>query len=364
MRRRAAIAAAAAAAIVAGLVVWLVARGDETAPQRPSGVRAYAAATDRGGRVFAAVERLEGHRWRTAIATANPAGGDLDPGFADLPVANPRGITVDAEDRILVAGDRVVDGRHRLAVARVTKDGQLDQSFGTGGVAAVSAGSADAVARAVVSLAGGGAVVVGDARDGDSHAVAIAYLGPSGRDPRVELVPGASAAGAALDRDGNLVVAGTGTRDGSAVLVRAGEGGRLQTTRARTDLTSTRWTAVAAAPDGGAVVVGSGRGAGARSLVAVQRFDAGGAPSSGSSALPAGAADAFGTAVAVARDGRVTVGGTGVQGDRPAAFVATLGSSAPPAAAGRGALVALLPGGGAVVNRWDGDGLRAALLRR
>jgi hypothetical protein len=366
MTTRGAVAAAVAVAIVVSVAGWLITRGDNGSREPGTAFRAYAADTDRGGRVFAAVERLDGGHWRAAVARADDAGRTLDPTFADVPLTNPRGVAVQSTGEVLVAGDRLVDGRRRMAVARVEPDGRLDRSFGANGVATIAAGSGDALARGVVGGAGKSAVVAGDARDGGHHVLAVAFLEPDGTGARVDLVPDASAAGAAIDRDGNAIFAGTDTRDGSAVLVRTGARQALTVTRAHTRLTSTAWRAVAAAPDGGAIVVGSGRGPDGRSLIAVQRFVPGGAPGA-VAPIPAGEGDAYGRGVVIAPDGRITVGGTGTQGGHPAAFATPLGGTAAvtpaPTLRGPGSLVALLPESTVLANRWDGNLQIAALLR-
>lgn len=366
MRRRRVLAGVACAAIAVALAAWLVGAGDHEDPAARAHVRAHAAATDRSGRAFVAVERLdEDGRWRTAIAReAGDRGGRLDPTFAaDVPVDNPRAIAVQAGGAMLVAGDRVVGGRRQLALARVNRDGSLDRRYGTNGVATVAAGSGDALARGLAVGARSGTVVVGDARAGDRHALAVAFFDRRGRRALVELVPDASAAGAAVDRNGSAIAGGTDTRDGSAVFVRVTPGPRLATTRARTTLTNVRWRAIAATPNGGAVLVGSGRGLRTRSLIAVQRFGPRGAPGQ-RDAFAAGDGDAFGTGVSVAPDRRVTVAGTGVRDDRPTTFVTTLESAARPSARGSGALVALLPESAILVSRWTGEVQTAVLMRR
>jgi hypothetical protein len=360
MRRRRAIAAVAAVAVFLGLGTWLVtADRDEGAPQPPT--RAYAATSDRDGHAYAAVERLQGGRWRAAVAREE--NGELDGAFGDdVPLENPRGIAVDSGGRVLVAGDRLTDGRRRLAVARFDHSGRLDRSFGRGGVATVAAGSGDAVAGGVVWSSRAGTVVVGDARDGDRHALAVATFPPAGGRARMLLVPDASAAGAALDRTDNAIVAGTDTRDGSAVLVRPADGAAPPVIRTRTRLTSASWRAVAVLPDGRLVVVGSGRDVDARSVIATQTFAPNGIPLAATT-VRAGDGDAFGAAVAADRGGGVIVGATGIRGDAPQAFVVHLGHGGAAEPRGPGRVVGVLPGGAVLVDRWDGRVQRGALLR-
>lgn len=351
MRRR---GAALLAVIAVAVAAFLLPRGpgDHAVPPRApdrAPTTARALAVDRDGRAWAAVERLEGGRWRSVLARGR-GDGSLDTRFAYLPLENAAGVAAAEDGTLLVAGDRLVAGRRELAVARVRPDGRVD------GVRTFAAGSGDVVARGIAVLPGGGYVVVGDARDGERSAIAAVRAGPGVR-ARVDLIAGATAAGVAVDPAGRPLVAGTAA-NGAALVARPGG----TVTRIPTDLTSATWRAVAATADGGAVVVGSGRGAGARSLIAVLRVDRSGALVDHQE-IAAGEGDAHGSGAAIEGDGRIVVGGTAVEGDSPVAVVATLGSSDPPVRRAAGRLVGLARGGLGLTTTWDGERQRASLAR-
>jgi hypothetical protein len=352
MRRRGAAVLAAAIAVVAAFLFLRSAPDRDAVPPRApddAATTAGALAVDAHGRAYAAIERLEGGRWRSVLARER-GDGSLDTRFAYLPLESPAGVAAAGDGTLLVAGDRVVAGRRELAVARVRPDGRVD------GVASFAAGTGGAVARGIAAVPGGGYVVVGDARDQGRSVIAAVRVDRGGR-PRVDLIPGASAAGVAIDPAGRPLIAGTAA-DGAAVLARPGG----DATRVPTGLTSATWRAVAATADGGAVVVGSGRGAGARSLIAVLRVDRSGALA-GHREIAAGEGDAHGSGVAVEADGGVLVGGTAVERDRPVAVVASLGSPDPPARRAAGRLVGLARGSLALTTTWDGERQRASLAR-
>jgi len=74
-----------------------------------------------------------------------------------------RAVAVDAKGRIVIAGTSERDGRQDFLVARYMPSGELDESFGDQGHATVGFGSEDSTAYAMVLQADGKLVVVGDA---------------------------------------------------------------------------------------------------------------------------------------------------------------------------------------------------------
>jgi hypothetical protein len=218
----------------------------------------------------------------------------------------------------------------------------------------------------------GRVVVAGDAREGDRNAMAVATLDAVGRALRTELIPGASAGGAAADASGRVLVAGTEVDTGALVVARIQPDGALDAgygnggaVRVPSSLTSATWSAIAARPDGGAVIVGSGRGPGARSLIATAVLGPD-ASLAGASAIEAGETDAFGSAVTALKDGTIVAAGTAVERDRPVAVTVPLrpdGSAAEAPvrrASGRLASIAQTV---VLTTIWDGRRPRAVLAR-
>ena len=360
MSRRAVIVGALAlAAVVVAIAVLLLVRGGE---EQRAGVstRARAIALGPDGAGFAAVERLDDGRWRSGVLRVG-AGGGLDDEFVEVGIHNPVAIALDRDGSALVAGDRVAGGRRVLAVARVARDGKPDARFGRGGVATVPAGGGDAVARGVAVGAGGAVVVAGDATRSKGPALAVARLDRAGGAPHVDLIDGATAGGAAAGRDGGVLVAGTDADDGALLARVPADGGAPKVSRARTRLTSARWTAVAPLADGGAVAIGSARGRDVRSVVTLQRFDRDGRATTGSG-TPAGDGDAYAAGAAVGGSGTIVVAANGVHGDGPAAFTFVLGSNAPPRQRGAGLAAGIAPTGALLTTRWDGVRQRAAFV--
>lgn len=352
MRTRTALIVAAVALVGAALALISRIGGEDAGGTTPT--RAISLDVDASGRAFAVLEQLHDGQWRPAVAHVRGS-ATLDTSAADLPLEHPAAVVAQSDQRLFVAGERVVDGRRRLAVTRIDSNGRVDRTFGTGGVATFAVGDGDAAVRGLAWHPATGIVLVGDATDGDAHAMAIVRTGDDGRDPRVDLVRDATAGGADAVASGALA-AGTDTGDGSTVLVRLPRDGRPRVTRARTRLTSATWRAVAASQDGGAAIVGSGRDRDARSVVAVQRFTPSGAPSA-PQAIPVGQGDAYGAAVRMARAGRVVVGANGVERDRPAAFVVILDPQSRVSDAGRrasGRVAGVTAGGALLTTRWDG----------
>ena len=159
-----------------------------------------------------------------AVSRYTPAGA-LDPSFGDgglarapVPgVERARGLAVQADGRILVAGAAVDEGAtSELALARFSADGRPDTGFGAGGLVRTRLGPAAAEAYAVVVHHVGGEerpVVAGVAvRDDGTPAVVLARYTPQGG-----LDPGFGS--------GGTVLAPVGAAPGSAALAVQGVDG-------------------------------------------------------------------------------------------------------------------------------------------
>ena len=311
-------AIAVSIAAVLGIVRLSCGDGDDSAGNVPSPAagRAQALATGPGGAPFAAVERLG--RGGPAVEVAGPG----DSPRARTGLRSPASLAVDSEGRLIVAGRREQRGRSVVAVTRLTRDGAPDPSFGRAGTATVAAGADDAVVRGVAVRDDGSVVVAADGRDGEAHAALAVSLSGRGEPGGVAVLPDASAAGVALDGAGRALVGATAA-GGDALVARIGRDGRLDASyadagvaRLPARLRGTTWRDIAATRDGGALLAGSGRRTSdARSLVAVARVRPDG--SAAAAEAVAGEGDAYGTAVAVAADGRALVAGSAARGGHP-----------------------------------------------
>ena len=135
-------------------------------------------------------------------------------------------VAIDREGRILVAAD---DG---LTAIRLTDGGNLDLTFGEGGIASLHTGE-QSEAQAIAADSSGRVVLAGTARASGSSAMAVARFGVDGRtDPTfagsgLETLwfPGPTgletATDLVLDRFGRLVLSGTDRLEGSEVALAA-----------------------------------------------------------------------------------------------------------------------------------------------
>jgi uncharacterized delta-60 repeat protein/uncharacterized repeat protein (TIGR01451 family) len=202
------------------------------------------------------------------------ADGGLDPSFAsgghqqaDFGAATQEDaadVALDAGGRILVAGTATVGGTRRLALARYTAGGAVDDTFDLDGIRFYDPGQALAMARQpdgrvlVAGTSGGDAVVLRVLADGTPDpAFGTAGLVRLG-------VPGGVATGVALQPDGKVVLAGS-AEGVDSFLARLRPGGRADPgfgvrgvvrrslgTAGRDGLSGVR-----VAPDGGLVAAGS-----------------------------------------------------------------------------------------------------------
>jgi uncharacterized delta-60 repeat protein len=253
-----------------------------------------------------------------ALVRHTPAGA-LDTGFgrggiATAPASGPVSAAAAPGGAIVAVGQ---GARGRPLVARFSAEGAL------AGEAAEPPRGGEAVARAVTVGPDGRVAVAADTRGG--AVILVRYssaLRPEGI-ARIAL-PGfaLTAAGVATDRAGRLVVAGTaydvrGAGASHPFVATPGAPPAL----IRSGLKSFRASALALAPDGAAVVAGSGR-APLRSVLAAVRFTAAGRPDPGfgiggvATVPPGPGEDAFATAVALDRAGMVVLAGTVAAGER------------------------------------------------
>jgi uncharacterized delta-60 repeat protein len=190
-------------------------------------------AVDAAGRTVAVATVGPRRRPRVAIARLTPDGRLDDTfagrGYAILPFspgeASVGGVAPAADGRIVVAGTLGDDA----LVARLTADGLLDPSFSGDGVLALDFGLADSAAD--VALAPSGApLIAGSSCSDGGCAFAVARLGPDGApDPSFSgdgmattafpNVTRARASVIAIAGDGTIVVGGTAESGVSAIAV-------------------------------------------------------------------------------------------------------------------------------------------------
>ena len=145
---------------------------------RASQARAVAVQAD--GKIVAAGEVDGGGQSNFALARYLPD-GTLDPTFGTggmvttaLSVANDfaRAVAVLPDGKLLVAGNAVVGGSIQLALARYLADGTPDISFGTGGFRTYDLGSGDDVCEDM-AIAPDGKIVLAGANAGATDDFAV-----------------------------------------------------------------------------------------------------------------------------------------------------------------------------------------------
>jgi uncharacterized delta-60 repeat protein len=264
------------------------------------------AVADDGGIVVAA-NRYDGSDNRLVLLRY-AADGRLDAGFgANGVVATDFqqsggaawDLAVQADGKILVAGDYFNGRDYDFALARYNADGSPDAGFGTGGLAITALGSSDDSAAALAVQADGGIVVVGQSYwlDNDNFAV-VRYLPDGSLDPRFSgdgrvvtdfRGAGDGATAMAVQPDGKLLVAGrsyNGANDDFALArynadgsldTLFGSGGGLTTDIQKNDDIA---FAVALQSDGKIVVAGRSSG-GQTAACALARYNADGSLDTG-----------------------------------------------------------------------------------
>jgi uncharacterized delta-60 repeat protein len=170
-------------------------------------------------------------------------------------------VAVQQDSKIVVIGENDQTDSS-FALARYNLNGTLDSSFGTGGkVTTLLSASQNGVARGVVIQPDGKIVVAGYAGAGSHHLFALARYQPSGSldssfgtggKVTTDLGNNALANSVALTADGHIVVAGsldeTGpTSDSLFAVVRYNSDGSLDTTFNSTGIVTTKFGTVNAA---------------------------------------------------------------------------------------------------------------------
>jgi len=269
---------------------------------------------------------------KVAVARLKPNGaldasfeGDGKKVFSWGALGRAQAVVVAPNGKILLAGFSGPEGGN-IQVARLKTNGLLDTTFGTGGKAAVDFGGDD-FGMAMARQADGRILVAG--RSSAAGAVvarlrATGTLDPDfGGDGRVTLPGGGRASAVLVQPDRNIVVAGNAMGSGVMTVTRLTPTGALDPTfgaggTASIDFGSLADLAAGAAlqPDGKIVVAGYTQ---ASEDVAVARLNANGSPDAtfgvaGKATVEFGVAT-FGQAVALQSNGRIVVAGQKTGGD-------------------------------------------------
>jgi uncharacterized delta-60 repeat protein len=263
---------------------------------------------------------------KVAVARLKPNGaldasfeGDGKKVFSWGALSRAQAVVVAPNGKILLAGFSGPEGGN-IQVARLKTNGLLDTTFGTGGKAAVDFGGDD-FGMAMARQADGRILVAG--RSSAAGAV-VARLRATGTldpdfdgDGRVTLPGGGSASAVLVQPDRNIVVAGNAMGSGVMTVTRLTPTGALDPTfgaggTASIDFGSLADLAAGAAlqPNGKIVVAGYTQ---ASEDVAVARLNANGSPdatfgAAGKATVEFGVAT-FGNAVALQSNGRIVVAG-------------------------------------------------------
>ena len=269
---------------------------------------------------------------KVAVARLKPNGaldasfeGDGKKVFSWGALGRGQAVVVAPNGKILLAGFSGPEGGN-IQVARLKTNGLLDTTFGTGGKAAVDFGGDD-FGMAMARQADGRILVAG--RSSAAGAV-VARLRATGTldpdfdgDGRVTLPGGGSASAVLVQPDRNIVVAGNAMGSGVMTVTRLTPTGALDLTfgaggTASIDFGSLADLAAGAAlqPNGKIVVAGYTQ---ASEDVAVARLNANGSPDAtfgvaGKATVEFGVAT-FGQAVALQSNGRIVVAGQKTGGD-------------------------------------------------
>ncbi|MBI2826658.1 MAG: hypothetical protein HYX69_18450 [Planctomycetia bacterium] len=242
--------------------------------------------------------------------------------------------------KILVAGSTFNGTDYDFALARYNSDGTLDATFGAGGKVVTPVGSGDDEARGLTVQADGQIVVAGYSSNGADKDFALVRYNVNGTPDATfgsggkvvtPLGPGNdTAAGVVVQADGKIVAAGSsanGTDDDFAVVrydtfgnpdPMFGSGGKVITPVGSLDDVA---LGLALAPDGKIVVAGASATVSVVNYdMAVVRYDTSGGLDStfdgdGKVVTPIGSGNDLAQSVVVQADGKIVVAGSSIVGE-------------------------------------------------
>ena len=280
----------------------------------------------------------------TAAGALDPSfgsAGKATAGFGNNAIAT--GAALQSDGKILVAGYVSIDGRNYFTVVRFTSTGALDLNFGAGGLVITAFGSGSAYGMSVAVQADGKILVAGEADNSSNSDFALARYDTNGQldttfgsGGKVTTDAGLFAGYAnhgrsvAVDDDGKILVAG-GSAGGGAlaaalmVLVRYTSSGQLDAGFGNGGVVTTHFSdpgtlsfnhgqSVAVQNDGKIVVAGNSDKGHVYQDFALARYTSTGALDTsfgigGMLTTPIGFDDDIGRSVAVGSDGTIVVAG-------------------------------------------------------
>ncbi|MBL9113650.1 MAG: cadherin-like beta sandwich domain-containing protein [Verrucomicrobiaceae bacterium] len=245
-----------------------------------------------------------------------------------------RGVAVQSDGKILVAGESYNGSNYDFALVRYTEAGVLDTTFGTGGKVTTAIGSSSDIAFALALQDDGGIVLAGYSYNGSNNDVALArYTATGALDTtfgvggKVTTQIGSGediARGVAVQSDGKIVVAGytyNGSNEDVAVL-RYNNNGTLDTSfgtagKVTTPIggsTADLGRQLTIQSDGKLLVVGNSHN-GSNNDVILLRYTTSGAldttfATGGKAVTAIGTDDDYGFDVAEQSDGKLVVAGS------------------------------------------------------
>ncbi|APV50817.1 hypothetical protein BWI17_14640 [Betaproteobacteria bacterium GR16-43] len=315
--------------------------------------------------------RNAAYTYDTALARYLPD-GTLDPAFGTQgkTVARgyeARGIALQPDGSILVAGLSQSDTNDygRMALLRFTSQGQLDSSFGNGGIVTSTAGALRSLAKAVALQADGKIVVAGEAGSlPDGHITAWRFQANGGVDSSfgtagvasipTQLAPREGASSIVVQADGRILLGGYALIarnsvewSNAQVVVRLGDNGSLDNTFAPStmDLLAAEGDVTLALQPNGRILAAGSLGAFGNSAFAVVGYGANGGVdvTFGNAGLAATVAQpgagGWITGITVQADGAMVVTGGSVGIGFPAARF--LANGAPDATFGNAGVVSI-----------------------
>jgi uncharacterized delta-60 repeat protein len=241
-------------------------------------------------------------------------------------------VAIQSDGKIVVAGNTIIGGRDKIAVARYNTDGSLDSSFDSDGKVTTTIGEAD-YATSVVVQSDGKIVVAGSSATGGNSDFALIRYNSDGSldssfDPAITPIGSSTdeAYSVAIQSNGKIVVAGyshNGSHREIAVLRYNTDGsldssfdsdGKVTTTIGSDDLAKS----VAIQSDGKIVVAGSSNN-GSDDDFALIRYNTDGSLDSsfaldGKVITVFGSSSDFGNSVALQSDGKIVVAGSSNNG--------------------------------------------------
>jgi uncharacterized delta-60 repeat protein len=291
------------------------------------------------GKIVVAGSSNNGSSNEFAVARYN-TDGSLDSSFdSDGKVTTTIGSNADAysvaiqsDGKIVVAGNTIIGGRDKIAVARYNTDGSLDSSFDSDGKVTTTIGESD-YANSVVVQSDGKIVVAGSSATGGDSNFALIRFNTDGSldssfDPAVTPIGSSNdeAYSVAIQSNGKIVVAGYSDNGAQRVfaVVRYNTDGSLDSSfdsdgKVTTAIGSDDLAKSVAIQSDGKIVVAGSSNNGSDNDFALIRYNGDGSldssfDSDGIAITVFGSSSDFGNSVAIQSDGKIVVAGSSNNG--------------------------------------------------